>query len=150
MTLAQRQKAIKQHEINMRRKAEIASHYGGKCACCGEKHIEFLQLHHKNEDGWAHRLEIAREEVRNAYVKQYERQGFPPDAIENIVERQALFWAVSLWAWVQKNDYPQNLGLELLCANCHVASRSKYIKCPHKREDQLASEWDVDEHEDVP
>lgn len=32
--------------------------YGGECTCCGQKHIEFLQLDHKNNDGAAHRKEL--------------------------------------------------------------------------------------------
>ena len=33
-----------------RRRAVIKG-YGGKCACCGEKHTEFLALHHVKNDG---------------------------------------------------------------------------------------------------
>jgi len=41
----------KNHEKQMALKSEIASHYGGKRACCGETIIEFLQLHHSKLDG---------------------------------------------------------------------------------------------------
>lgn len=37
------------------------SAYGGKtprCACCGESHIEFLELDHVNGDGATHRREV--------------------------------------------------------------------------------------------
>lgn len=46
----------------MARKIEILSHYSNgtmTCACCGEKHIEFLTIDHINNDGAKHRKELA-------------------------------------------------------------------------------------------
>lgn len=34
--------------------------YGRSCRCCGETRPEFLEIHHKNNDGAAHRREIGR------------------------------------------------------------------------------------------
>ena len=39
-------------------RAKILAAYGGFCKCCGENIPEFLELHHKNNDGHAHRKEI--------------------------------------------------------------------------------------------
>lgn len=39
-------------------RAKILAAYGGFCKCCGESIPEFLELHHKNNDGHAHRKEI--------------------------------------------------------------------------------------------
>jgi hypothetical protein len=36
---------------------EAIKHYGGKCACCGETVIEFLQIDHINGGGHKHRKE---------------------------------------------------------------------------------------------
>lgn len=37
---------------------EIITHYGGKCACCGQSIKEFLSIDHINGGGNAHRREI--------------------------------------------------------------------------------------------
>ena len=34
---------------------EVLQFYGGKCVCCGECHLEFLAVDHKNNDGKQHR-----------------------------------------------------------------------------------------------
>lgn len=36
---------------NIKLKHEIIYHYGSRCACCGEKQIEFLTIDHINNDG---------------------------------------------------------------------------------------------------
>jgi len=33
----------------------VLKHYGAKCQCCGENHIEFLAIDHINNDGYIHR-----------------------------------------------------------------------------------------------
>lgn len=83
---------------------EVVEHYGGKCACCGEDQYEFLTLHHKNGDGEAHRREL----FGNANV------GGSP------------------FAWkIRKMGFP-DVGLEVLCYNCHLAIH-RYGSCPHQR-----------------
>jgi hypothetical protein len=44
-----------QREWCRRKKDEIISHYGGKCACCGETTREFLTIDHKHNNGNAER-----------------------------------------------------------------------------------------------
>lgn len=39
-------------------KFEVISHYGGKCACCGETEIDFLNLDHILNDGADHRRKV--------------------------------------------------------------------------------------------
>lgn len=36
-------------------------------------------------------------------------------------------------AWLRQNGYPQDLGLEILCANCQMATWRKR-GCPHRRD----------------
>lgn len=36
----------------------VIAHYGGRCVCCGETHIEFLTLDHVNGDGAKMRREV--------------------------------------------------------------------------------------------
>jgi hypothetical protein len=41
-------------------------HYGGdppRCACCGERHVEFLGLDHINDDGNVHRKEVPGQQI---------------------------------------------------------------------------------------
>jgi len=38
-------------ETQRKRRRQILVHYGGKCACCGEKRFEFLQISHKHQNG---------------------------------------------------------------------------------------------------
>lgn len=38
-----------------RLRVEAINRYGGKCACCGEQHLEFLCIDHINNDGAKHR-----------------------------------------------------------------------------------------------
>lgn len=43
-----------------RLRIDVISHYGGKCACCGEPTLEFLAIDHINGGGNKHRQEINR------------------------------------------------------------------------------------------
>lgn len=63
--------------------------------------MEFLQLDHANADGAAHRREIGRQS------------------------------GASYWVWLRQNDFPGDLGLRVLCANCNMATRYGRT-CPHK------------------
>jgi len=40
------------------KRAKVLQHYGAKCVCCGEQHIEFLAVDHTNNDGYVHRKQI--------------------------------------------------------------------------------------------
>lgn len=55
-------------------KQEIIKAYGGKCVCCGERHLEFLTIDHTNGDGHAHRKQVGK--GRGVYAD-LKRRGFP-------------------------------------------------------------------------
>lgn len=40
-----------QKAYRYRLRENVLKHYGSKCVCCGETHIEFLTIDHKNNDG---------------------------------------------------------------------------------------------------
>jgi len=62
------------HAAWLRLRNEMLDHYGRKCACCGEKHVEFLTLEHVNRDGSAHRKEVGG--GANTY-RDLKRKGWP-------------------------------------------------------------------------
>ena len=86
----------------LRLKENILKHYGSKCACCGETHIEFLTLDHINNDGNEQRRKLF---GRNRSV------------------------GVQFYAWVRRNNYPDDL--QILCWNCNQA-KAFYGICPHQ------------------
>ena len=48
-------------DAHQKTKRRVLEHYGGKppkCACCGEKHYEFLSLDHVENDGKEHRKKV--------------------------------------------------------------------------------------------
>lgn len=91
-------------EYEMKIKLLAINHYGGKCACCGEKNIEFLVIDHVNNDGAKHRLQIC---GKNSGGKR-------------------------LYRWLKKNNYPDKPKLQVLCHNCNAA-KEYYGYCPHQR-----------------
>ena len=135
--MGKKDEAEKVHRESMAFKRRVASHYGGRCECCGETTIEFLQLHRSNLDGAEHRKKIVAESDAMSQWKTYLKgQNWKAQDIDKFVERSSEY-PVSrpdVWLWVEENGYPQDLGLTLLCANCHSVSHSKYLKCPHKRD----------------
>jgi len=40
-----------QRKSKLKQRIEVLEHYGGKCACCGEKEIKFLSIDHINGGG---------------------------------------------------------------------------------------------------
>jgi hypothetical protein len=54
---------------------KLLSAYGPICRCCGETIVEFLEIHHVNEDGAAHRRQIGR--GPESLYRWAERNGFP-------------------------------------------------------------------------
>ena len=48
----------------IKRRLQALAHYGGECACCGEKRTEFLAIDHINGGGIKHRKEIDRKSTR--------------------------------------------------------------------------------------
>jgi len=77
------------HKAKYARKArqDCISHYGGRCECCGETHIEFLTIDHPNGGGNKHRKEIG------------VTAGFP------------------FYRWIIKNNYPEGLRVLCLNCN---------------------------------
>ena len=47
-----------QRDRNRKRRRRVIEHYGGECACCGEKTFEFLAVDHINGGGDAHRRKV--------------------------------------------------------------------------------------------
>jgi hypothetical protein len=72
-----------------------------KCACCGERTIEFLALDHVNNDGAAHRRSLG----------------------------AGVYWGSHFFAWLRKTGYTYT-ALAVMCHNCNQA-RSWYGRCPH-------------------
>lgn len=69
--------ATKERVMKIMRKArrDVIAHYGGKCACCGEAHIEFLHLDHIEGGGTQQRAELKR--WGNAFYRWLQKQGYP-------------------------------------------------------------------------
>jgi len=54
---------------------EVLSHYGGKCACCGEGQYEFMTIDHMNGGGSKHRRELKQEGAK--FIFWLRRNGYP-------------------------------------------------------------------------
>ena len=89
---------------NLKIKEETVEAYGSICSCCGEDEIKFLTLDHSNGDGGKHRREL-----------------FPNGRPQT---------GVKFYCKLKNLGYPQDLGLVVLCQNCHLA-KDKYGICPH-------------------
>jgi hypothetical protein len=84
---------------------ETISHYSNgtmKCACCGEIILKFLTLDHINNDG----------------AKQRRKLG--------------LVGGWRFYYWLKLHSFPDNLGLQVLCANCQLGKERNNGYCPHK------------------
>jgi hypothetical protein len=57
-------------------KLKIINYYGGKCACCGESNLIFLNIDHINNDGAEHRRKIGRR--KNDIYLWIKSNNFPP------------------------------------------------------------------------
>ena len=77
------------------------------CGCCGESRRPFLSLDHEKGDGAKHRkmLTSTKGDVHGRSYK-------------------------DIYLWLRRNNYPQNLGLRVLCMNCNWATRNGRV-CPH-------------------
>lgn len=56
---------------------EVIDAYGSECACCGEKHIEFLAIDHVNGNGRQERLKVRR--IGHSFYLWLRRNGFPKE-----------------------------------------------------------------------
>jgi hypothetical protein len=86
-------------------KAEVYSHYGDKCACCGETEPRFLTLDHVNGGGRAHRQSL--------------RAAGPPGPLAVLYD-------------IKKRGYPPDF--QILCFNCNCGRQANGGVCPHKEE----------------
>lgn len=86
-------------------KKRIVDAYGGKCACCGERHIEFLTIDHVFNDGKVHREEL---------------QSMSGDSRPR------------LYKWLVKNNFPKD-RFQLLCMNCNFHKRFGDRPCVHDK-----------------
>lgn len=57
-------------------KAEVYSHYGSVCSCCGEGNQGFLSIDHVNGGGFQHRRAVG---GGLAILYDIKKRGFPPD-----------------------------------------------------------------------
>ncbi len=73
------------------------SHYGGKCACCGENRIPFLTIDHINGNGNVQRKALFGSNVGGTHM----------------------------YRWLIKHSYPS--GFQILCMNCNFATRYRNI-----------------------
>lgn len=59
----------------IKRKQLIIDAYGGRCACCGDTHYEFLSLDHIDGSGAEHKRRVGRSAIYNDIRK----RGYPKD-----------------------------------------------------------------------
>ena len=65
-----------QSSYSVKLKLNVIRAYGGKCACCGEKEVDFLTLDHIHGDGGVERKLIHRKGNRDI-MSRLRREGFP-------------------------------------------------------------------------
>lgn len=86
-------------------KTEVINKYGGQCSCCGISNIDFLSIDHSKDDGKLHREKLGNGGGTNFYH------------------------------WLKKNNFPDNLGLRVMCYNCNIARSYSLDKiCPHRQQ----------------
>jgi hypothetical protein len=66
---------VKKAQVKL--KADVMLHYGGKCACCGTDDLEVLSIDHINNDGATHRRELRARGERFSY-NWLKKNGYPP------------------------------------------------------------------------
>lgn len=102
-TLEEKNKRQKRKQRELWLECIIA--YGGKCTCCGEEEIRFLNLDH-----------IGRE-----------RPEFPDLKPRKGTNRSS---SKALWKWMKNNNWPE--GFQVLCWNCNQSTRWGE-PCPHTK-----------------
>lgn len=78
----------------LRDKQKVIKVYGGICLQCSEDRIARLTIDHKNNDGALQRRQLN------------------------------CFTGVKMYRWLIKNNFPTNLGLQVLCYNCNCSKIS--------------------------
>lgn len=83
-------------------KAEVYSHYGDHCSCCGEGNRQFLTIDHVNGGGRGHRASLGPKGASSlAVLYDIKKRGFPAD-------------------------------FQILCFNCNCGRQQNGGVCPHK------------------
>lgn len=77
----------------LRDKKTVMMSYGNQCVKCGEDKIERLIIDHKNNDGTVQRRQLK------------------------------YYTGVRMYRWLIKQNFPQDLGLQILCYNCSKNSK---------------------------
>jgi hypothetical protein len=85
-------------KTNLKNKIKVVENYGGCCAECKEDRIERLTIDHKNNDGAEQRRQLK------------------------------CSTGCGLYRWLIKNNYPTDLGLQILCYNCNCSKLYKNRK----------------------
>lgn len=80
-------------ERKVRIKMEVMDHYGGVCQICGESHLECLTIGHSFNDGAEFRR--TRDDLK--------------------------FSGIQFYYWLKQNNFPDDLGLRVLCWNCNCS-----------------------------
>ena len=70
--VAEVQKTMQAHQAT---KEIVFSHYGWRCACCGEEERAFLSMDHVNNDGYKDRVNKSRSSSK--LYRKIKKQGFP-------------------------------------------------------------------------
>lgn len=78
----------------LRDKKIVMEEYGNQCFNCYEDRIERLTIDHKNNDGAEQRKKFK------------------------------CYTGVRMYRWIIKNNYPDDLGLQILCYNCNYSKRA--------------------------
>jgi hypothetical protein len=74
LTASERKKLYEARVYRKRREKYVLG-YGGKCVCCGESELDFLDVHHVDGDGGAERKQAGR---GSNLIRQKIKSGFPP------------------------------------------------------------------------
>lgn len=61
---------------NRKVRQDLLAAYGGKCACCGERTPEFLDIDHIHNDGAKHRKEVGSGNVMHKWIR---KNNYPSD-----------------------------------------------------------------------
>ncbi len=75
-------------------RAEVIAAYGGKCVCCGDSTLEFLQIDHAHGDGAAHRKTLS---GRGDTYKWLKKNQFPAEGFRLLCAN--CNWSVGQWGY---------------------------------------------------
>jgi hypothetical protein len=100
-----------------KRKLKLIAAYGGKCACCGEKEMEFLTIDHIDGRGVHFRTNRDYESKLSEETRK--------------TRKVVIGDQIAFFKFLEKNGFPKD-DYRLLCMNCNWAT-GKWGYCPHQR-----------------